>query len=159
MRKIILTILAFILIVPTIFGELVTESRGSVDWTMVFILIILPLIILSAILFFFVKKLDYEKSKIIDSFKPTKWKVLSSIILWIVYLLWIIFSPGPMCKMCVPIQCNVNYGQYLLLDKGCHCGCTTIGNVIGNYIGLILPLVIFYFGYSILSVIFKKQKA
>lgn len=99
--------------------------------------------------------------KFTKALKPTLWKVIVSVVLTLVYVLiinWFI-SNNIQCGTCEPgafTNC-ADYSNFLILDF-CSCDCTTLFQVLWQYVYLIIiPLVVVYFIYSLIQYLFPKK--
>jgi hypothetical protein len=90
-----------------------------------------------------------------DFIKITKEKVIFSLIITSIWF-YLKASIIARCK-CVPggLEGCIDYYSLLLLKYStCHCSCISLGQVFGQYlILLIIPFIVSYFVYSIISLV------
>lgn len=90
------------------------------------------------------------------NFKFTKWKVIVSIV---VVILWILlmqmFAKYTFCKECVPPICEQDYGNWMVPKITCDCKCQNFGEMF--YYDLKNILIPFALTYVIWS-LFQKKK-
>ena len=94
------------------------------------------------------------KKEILASIKPTKWKIIISIILTLIYL-YLSSLTMYKCKTCLPEEinnCNINLAKYKLISN-CDC-CLTLKEILIQYFSyIILPFIIIYLLLSLIQLI------
>ena len=91
------------------------------------------------------------------NFKPTKWKVVVSIL---AVVLWVILSSFLVmyCKMCQEYSCDIDYYSYYLASHGCKCDCGSFsGMLLSNLLSIIIPFLIIYIIWSLIEKPSKKK--
>ena len=94
-----------------------------------------------------------------SSFKPTKYKIIFSIIILITWGFLIYFSKetNEEFKICATIGCDADY-SYLIPFLASKCGCTSLNSVFLLYIFLLFPSLMFYLIQSIVQYFRSKKK-
>jgi hypothetical protein len=155
MRKTTLFALISVLMLPLIYGEeLVSVKKSFNAWFYISIAIIV------LISFIFLKKLDFNIRNIAASFKPTKWKLLASLIVWFGYTFCLlIMRVKLLCKECAPSTspCTIDYGRFMINKADCHCGCYSFSEFMSSYIYLLIPIVVIYAIVCVFAVLIKRQ--
>ena len=86
------------------------------------------------------------------NFKPTKWKVIVSVLIVIALLLVPkIISGGIMCGLCEFKECELDdYDKFMLIKPACDCECQTFSDMLkSNLSYTILPFAIIYIIWSL----------
>jgi hypothetical protein len=93
--------------------------------------------------------------------KITKRKVAVSFMaaaIWYSYLFLTTYSKRCLCYDKSAKEC-IDYNYLHPLGFGCHCGCTSLTNVLlGYFIAIILPFAVGYIGFSVFEQIKKDKK-
>jgi len=93
-------------------------------------------------------------------FKLTKGKIIFSIIATLVWIFLKISTTRELVCDCASggFEGCTDYSSLLIIKQaGCHCSCVPIVEVISQYFTIIIiPFVIAYFLYSVISVIIRK---
>ncbi|MBI2671042.1 hypothetical protein HYX18_03655 [Candidatus Woesearchaeota archaeon] len=91
--------------------------------------------------------------------KPTKNKVIISLLILFFTYIFLLFSQAQICKCALGgFEGCKDYGSLsLIFTNGCRiCGCTSIGEIFLEYIYLLGPSLLFYLVFSLIE--FKKKK-
>lgn len=100
-----------------------------------------------------------------DFFRPTKGKIIISLILTAVWIILLSIAPQPICKCALSSfnNCTDYYPFLVIKNQLCHCSCVPLTEVVSQYIIFILvPFGSFYLlsclGSMILSKLKRKRK-
>ena len=88
------------------------------------------------------------------NFRPTKWKVIVSILAIVLWLILSNFYNGlAMCKECVPPQCDVDYGNWVIVKPSCSgCFCQSFSEMISsNLLNILIPFILVYVTWSLIQ--------
>ncbi len=91
--------------------------------------------------------------------KPSKWKIITSLILTLIWIFILRNMLMILCKMCATeLQCKVYYHSYEIIRR-CHCDCGSIGGVALDWFwNIIIPFLVVYILYSLMAWMIGKRK-
>lgn len=95
------------------------------------------------------------------NFKPTKWKVIVSVVVVIVWILALNFlTTSIICKICQMPVCDADYDNWMIKKPICDCSCQTFNEMLFGNLSYIFYNIIFPFAlvYIIWSLIQKPGK-
>jgi len=91
------------------------------------------------------------------NFKPTKWKVIVSVIIMVIWILsanWM--NSKTLCDCYFVPECGPDYEKYMIVKPRCvGCGCQSFSNMLSsNFLNILIPFAIVYIVWSL----FEKKK-
>jgi len=95
------------------------------------------------------------------NWKPTKWKIVVSVVAVVLWFIWIIFKNSyTFCLECAPPICEADYYNFLLFKSACGgCFCHSLGEVVlSNILNIIIPFAIVYIIWSLIEKPKKRKK-
>lgn len=135
----------------------VTQSGTNYVNTIGATIFLITIIILTGLLiYYYLRKLEFSAKKILPTLKPTWGKIIMTIFGGFLYYMFRTANIL-LCGLCPyekPPTCTWN--KYILFPH-CNCGCYPFSDVLLNYAGILLILVIIYLLYTMLATIAKRE--
>lgn len=96
-------------------------------------------------------------------FKPTRWKIIVSFILTVIWMFIIMQTVAVPLMACLCASggfdnCTDFHSFLIIKNPDCHCGCTSLIQVFMQYLTMIIiPFIIVYVIYSLIEMIIPKK--